>query len=128
MLFHTGQTSGMSHTRMGTWRCAGVLLQTLLCWTLIAHSYAGHRPYRRGERPRYPRHHDRWAQRVQYPSHHGRGTQRIEYPSVNDDGTQGIRYPWVRDKGQRVQFPSVDDSSAGSQIQVKMREERCRLR
>lgn len=113
----------MPNTRMDKWQCTGVLLQTLLCWILIEHCYAGNRPFKRGERPRYTRHHDRWAQTIQYPSLHNRGTQRIEYPSVNDEGTQGLRQPSVHDRGQRVHYPSVNDSAASSQIQVKICED-----
>lgn len=102
----------MSDTRMDRRRCTGGLFQTLLCWTLIGLCCAGHRPYERGERPRYTRHHDRWTQ----------GTQRIEYPSVNDEGTQVVRYPSVYDRGQAVHYPSVNDS-ASSQIQVKICED-----
>lgn len=100
------------------WR-RGVLFPTLIYWTLIGLCCAGHRPYEKGERPRYARHHDRWAQRIQYPSLYDQGTQRIEYPSVNDQGSQVVRYPSVFDRGQTVQYPSDNDSSAGSQIQVK---------
>lgn len=102
---------------MDRWRCTAVLLQALLCWTVIEHCYAGHRPFGRWERPRHTRHHDRWAMR--HRRHHDRGTQRIEYPSVNDEGTQGLRYPSVHDRGQRVHYPSVNDSGASFQIQVK---------
>lgn len=107
----------MSDTHMDRWRCTAVLLQALLCWTVIEHCYAGHRPFGRWERPRHTRHHDRWAMR--HPRHHDRRTQRIEYPSVNDEGTQGLRYPSVHDRGQRVHYPSVNDSGASFQIQVK---------
>lgn len=80
-----------------------VLLKTLICWTLIGLSSAGHRPYERWERPRHPRHHDRW-------------TQRIVYPSLND---QAVHYPRVNDGEQIVQFPSLNDDSDSSQVQVK---------
>lgn len=111
----------MSDPRMNRWRRTGVLLQTLLCWTLIEHCYAGNRPFKRGERPRYTRHHDRWT--IHYPLLQDQGTQRIEYPSVNDEGTQGLRYPSVHDRGQRVHYPSVNDSGASSPIQVKICED-----
>lgn len=88
-------------------RCTGVLFQTLLCWTLIEHCSAGHRPYKRWERPHYPRQNDRW-------------TQRVEYPSVNDEGTQGLPYPSVHGRGQEIRYPSISDSDASAQIQVKM--------
>ena len=107
----------MSHTYMDRQQRRGVLLQTLLCWTLIGLSCAGPRPYERGERPRYARHHDRWSQRIQFPSPNDQGTQRIEYPSVNDEGAQVVRFPSVHDRGQRVHFPSVNDA-ASAQIQV----------
>lgn len=100
-------------------RRTGVLLQTLLCWTLIGLCCAGHRPRERGEQSRYARHHDRWAQRIQDPSLHDQGTQQIEYPSLNDEGTQGVRYPLVNDRGQTVRYPSVNDSASSFQIQVK---------
>lgn len=99
---------------------ARVLLQTLICWTLIGLCCAGHRPLEKGERPRYARHHDRWAQRIQYPSLHDQGTQRIEYPSVNDQGNQGVRDPSGDNRRQTVQYPFVNDSAAGSQIKVKI--------
>lgn len=110
----------MSDTRMERRWCTRVLLQTLICWTLIGLCCAGHRPLERGERQRYARHHDRWAQRIQHPTLHDQGTQRIEYPSVNDQSTQGVRYPSWYDRGQTVQFPSVNDSAASSQIKVKI--------
>lgn len=113
----------MSDTCMDRQRRTGVLLQALLCWTLIGLCRAGHRPYEKGERTRYTRHHDRWTQRIQYPSLNDQGTQQIVYPSVNDQGTQEVRYPSVHDRGQAVHYPSVNDSGAGSQIQVKIRED-----
>lgn len=100
-------------------RCTRVLLWTLVCWTLIGLCCAGNRPFRRGEKPRYPRDHDRWTQRIQFPSLHDGGTQQIVYPSVNDQETQGIRYPSVHDRGQRIQYPSINDDDASPQIQVK---------
>lgn len=36
---------------------------------------------------------------------------------MNDEGTRRVQYPWVHDRGQRVHFPSVNDSGASSQIQ-----------
>lgn len=111
---------GMSDAWMDRRRRTRVLLQTLICWTLIGLCCAGHRPLERGERHRYTRHHDRWAQRIQHPTLHDQGTQRIEYPSVNDQGTQGVRYPSWQDRGQAVQYPSVNDSAASSQIKVKI--------
>lgn len=113
---------GMSDTHMDRRRCTTVLLRTLICWTLIGLCCAGPRPFRRGERSRYPRHHDRWSQRIQYPSLRDQGTQQIAFPSVNDESTQVVRYP--SDGGQRVQYPSVNDE-AGSQIQVKKKQWRC---
>lgn len=110
----------MSNTWMDRrWRTR-VLLQTLICWTLIGLCRAGHRPLERGERQRYTRHHDRWAQRIQQPAVNDQGTQRIEYPSVNDQSTQGGRYPTWLGRGQTVHFPSVNDSAASSQIKVKI--------
>lgn len=113
----------MSDTCVDRRRRTGVLLQTLLCWIFIELCCAGHRPYERGERQRYARLHDRWGQRIQYPSLHDQGTQRIEYPSVNDEGTQRVHYPSVHDRGQTILYPSVNDSSAGFQIQVKISED-----
>lgn len=116
----------MSYALMDRRLRTGVLLKTLLCWTLIGLCCAGHRPYSRGERTRYARHHDRRTQRIVYPSLNDQGTQRIVYPSLNDRGTQRIQFPSVNDegtrrvhdRGQTVRYPSVSDSaSAGSQIQ-----------
>lgn len=110
----------MSDTSMDRhWR-RGVLLQTLMFLTLIGLSLAGNRPFSRGERPRYPRHHDRGTQRIQYPSLNDRGAQQIQYPTVNDQGTQRVVYPSLHERGQTIQYPSLNDIGAGSQIQVKL--------
>lgn len=111
---------GMSDACMDRQRQRGFLLQTLLVWTVVGLCCAGHRPYQRGERPRYPRQHDRWYQRIQYPSLHDRGNQHIVYPSANEPGTQGVRDPFLGDRGQTVQYPSFNDSDAGAQFQVNL--------
>lgn len=109
----------MSDTRMDRWWGTGLLLYTLLCWTLLDHCYAGPRPRQRGERPRYPRHPNRWNQWTQSPSRHDQGGQRIEYPSLNDDGGQWLNYPSIYDRGQKVVYPSLNDNDGSGQIQVK---------
>ncbi|KAF3699380.1 Laminin subunit alpha-3 [Channa argus] len=116
-LFATDQTLGMSHSRTDRRYLTGALLQTLICWTLIGLCYTGNRPLVRVERPRYARHQERWTQRIQYPSIHDQGAQRIEFPSVNGPDTQEVRYPLEHDRGQTVQYPSVNDSAASSQLQ-----------
>lgn len=97
-----------------------MLLQVLLWGTLLGLCSAGHRPYSRGERNRYPRQHDREAQRIDYTLIHDQGGQRVQYPSVNDQGTQRIQYPSVNDRGQTVQYPYFDDQGSSSQIQVNL--------
>lgn len=108
---------------MGRWRAVGLLLQTLLCWTLLEHCCAGPRPHQRWERPRYPRHPHRWIHRTQNLSQHDQGRQRIEYPSVNDDGGQRLRYPSLYDRGQKVVYPTLNDNDGSGQIQVNSHEE-----
>lgn len=107
---------------MGRWRGMGLLLQTLLCWTLLEYCYAGPRPHQRWERPRYPRHPYRWIQGGQNPAQHDQGSQRIEYPSVNDDGGQWLRDPSPYDRGQKV-YPSLNDNDGSGHIQVNSYEE-----
>lgn len=101
----------------------GLLLQTLLCWTLLEHCYGGPRPHQRWEQPRYSRHLDRWIQRTQNPARHDQGRQRIDYPSVNDNGGQWLRYPSLYDRGQKVVYPSLNDNDGSGQIQVNSYEE-----
>lgn len=113
----------MSDSPMGRWTGMGLLLQTLLCWTLLDHCYAGPRPHQRWEQPRYPRHLNRWFQRTQNPTRHDRERQRIEYPSVNDEGGQWLRYPSPYDRGQKVVYPSLNDNDGSGQIQVTSYEE-----
>lgn len=102
---------------MGRWPVRGLLLQTLLCWTLLEHGYAGTRPHQRWQPPRFPRQPDRWNDRTQNPAGYDRGSQRIEYPSVNDD--QMVRYPSLYDRGQKVVYPSLNDNGGSGQSQVK---------
>lgn len=97
----------------------GLLLQTLLCWTLLEPGYAGTRPHQRGQRPRFPRQPYGWNDRTQNPAGYDRGSQRIEYPSVNDDGGQWVRYPSLFDGGQKVVYPSLNDNGGSGQSQVK---------
>lgn len=92
------------------WR-KGVLLRTLVVWTLLGLCCAGNRPLSRLERPRDTRLSDGSAQRIQYPLLLEQGTQRIVFPSVNDQGTQV-----VQDEGQSIQYPSLRENS---QVQVK---------
>lgn len=104
---------------MGRWRVSGLLLQTLLCWTLLERCYAGSRPHQRWEPPRFPRHPYRWTPGTQSPARHDRGSQRTEDPPMGDDGGQWVRYPSPYDRGQKVVHPSLNDNGGSGQIQVK---------
>lgn len=104
---------------MGRWPVRGLLLHTLLCWTLLERGHAGTRPHPRWERPRFPREPYRWNDRTQNPARYDRGSQRIEYPFVNDDGGQWVRYPPLFDRGQKVVYPSLNDNGGSGQGQVK---------
>lgn len=106
----------------------GLLLQTLLCWTLLEPGYAGTRPHQRGQRARFRQQPYRWNDRTQNPAGSDRGSQRIEYPSVNDDGGQWVRYPSLFDGGQKVVYPSLNDNGGSGQSQVKKNPRRVRGR
>lgn len=102
---------------MGRWPARGLLLHTLLCWTLLELGCAGTRPHHRWQQPRFPRQPYRWNDRTQNPAGYDRGSQRIEYPSLNDD--QMVRYPSLYDRGQKVVYPSLNDNGGSGQSQVK---------
>lgn len=107
---------------MGRWPVRGLLLQTLLWWTLLEPGYAGTRPHQRWQRPRLPTQAHRWNDRTQNPARYDRESQRIEYPSVNDDGGQWVRYPSLFEGGQKVVYPSLNDNGGSGQSQVKTHE------
>lgn len=102
----------MSDARMARWRGMGLLLQTLVCWTLLEHCYGGPRPNQRWEPARHPRH----PHRTQNPARHDQ--RRIEDQPVNDDGDQWLRYPSLYDRGQKVVYPSLNDNDGSGHIQV----------
>lgn len=101
---------------MGRWPVRGLLLQTLLWWTLVELGYAGTRPHQRWQRPRLTRQPYGRNDRTQNPTGYDRGSQRIEYPSVNDDQT--VLYPLLYDRGQKVVYPSLNDNGGSGQSQV----------
>lgn len=103
---------------MARWRGAGLLLQTLVCWTLLEHCCGGPRPHQRGGPARHPRHPDRWTHGTQNQAQHDRGSQRIEYPSLGDKGGW-----WLPNRGQEVVYPSLNDNDGSGQVQVNSRRE-----